>query len=120
MRGEIVRLSTYAVLCFSVLCLGVTTAFSAAPTNPSSSFAESDEVFQQLAELDVSSNRLMMTIAGIDAAEFSQLLQQNPEFAGPLTPAETETLRQSLVRSCRTVLKDETTAQLIKTQLAQF
>jgi signal peptidase I len=62
----------------------------------------------------------MMTIAGVDVAGFSQQLQQELEFAGPLTPAETETLRQSLVRSCRTMLEDETTAQLMKTQLAQF
>jgi signal peptidase I len=120
MCGEIVRLSTYAVLFLFVLCVEVTAAFSASPTIPASSFSESDEVFQQLAELDVSSNRLMMTITGVDTAEFNQLLQPNPELAVPWTSSETESLRQSLVRSCRTMLEDETTAQLMKTQLAQF
>jgi len=117
MRGEVARLSTYAVLCLFLHCVGVTAAFSSTPT---SSFSESDEVFQTLADLEWSSNRLITTIAEVNVADFSPLVQQKAEFAGSLSSSETETLRQSFVRSCGAMLEDETTAQLMRKQLAQF
>jgi signal peptidase I len=61
-----------------------------------------------------------MTIAQVDVAGFSHLLQQKPDFAGSLTSSQTETLRQSFVHSLRIMLEDETTANQIKTHLAQF
>jgi signal peptidase I len=61
-----------------------------------------------------------MTIAQVDVAGFSHLLQQKPDFAGSLTSSQTETLRQSFVHSLTIMLEDEITTKLVKTQLAGF
>jgi signal peptidase I len=114
------RLSNYRITYLLVTFLGLSTGFITAPTIASSRFAESDDAFQKLADLELSSNRLIMTIAEFDGAWFSELLQQKPDFAGPLTSSETETLRQSFVRSLRIMLDDEATAKLMRAHLAQF
>ncbi len=114
------RLSKYSITYLLVSGLGLWTGFSTAAAITSSRFSESDEVFQGLAALELSSNRLIMTIAEIDVVGFSHLLQQKPDFAGFLTSFEPETSRQSFVRSLRIMLDDETTAKHMKTHLAQF
>lgn len=114
------RLSRYMITYFVVSCLGLWTGFSTAATHTSSHVSESDDVFQRLAGFELSSNQLIMTIAKVDVAGFSHLLQQKPDFAGSLTSSETETLRQSFVRSLRIMLEDETMTIQMKTHLAQF
>lgn len=109
-------LITYLLL----TCVGPWTGVSTAATPTASRFSEADDVFQRLADLELSSNRLIMTFSEVDVSGFSQLLEQNHDFAGSLTSSETETLRQSFVRSRRTMLNDEDTAKLMKTHLAQL
>ncbi len=108
------------ITCLLLICLGLWTGCSTTATTTVSRFSESDEVFQRLAGLEMASNRLIMTISEVDAAGFIQLLEQKPDFAGPVTSSEKESLRQSFVRSLKIMLNDESTAKLVKTQLAQL
>ncbi len=108
------------MMCLLLITLGQWTEMSTAATPAASRLSESDDVFQKLADLEMSSNRLIMTISEVGAAGFIRLLEQNPDFAGPLTSSETETLRQLFVRSLKFMLNDESTAKLAKAKLAQL
>jgi Signal peptidase, peptidase S26 len=114
------RYSKSLMMGFLLITLGQWTELSTAATPATSHVSDSGDVFQRLADLELSSNRLIMAISEIDVAGFSQLLEQKPDFAGPLTSSETETLRQSFVRSVQTMLNDESMTKLMKTQLAQL
>jgi len=117
---DFARSSNHTVTCLLVACLGFWTGCSTAPATTASRNTESDGVFQKLAQLDLSSNRLIMAIAEQDdVVGFSQQLQQQSGFDSALTPFDLERVKQSLVRSIKIVLDDETTAQFVETHLAQ-
>ena len=103
-----------------LITLGQWTELSTAATPVTSHVSDSSDVFQRLAGLELSSNRLITTMSKGDAAGFLQLLEHKSAFTGPLTSSEKESLRQSFVQSLQLMLKDENTATLVKTQLAQL
>lgn len=114
------RYSKSLMMWFLLITLGQWTELSTAATPATSHVSESGDVFQRLADLELSSNRILLTISEVDATGFVQLLEQKPDFAGPVTSSEKESLRQSFVRSLQIMLNDESTAKLMKTQLAQL
>lgn len=114
------RYSRSLMMWFLLITLGQWTELSTAATAATSHVSVSGEVFQRLADLELSSNRLITTMSEVDAVGFIQLLEQKPDFAGSLTSSEKESLRQSFVRSLQIMLNDESTAKLMKTQLAQL
>ncbi len=114
------RRSKSLMMCLLLISLGQWTELSTAATPATSHMSDSGDVFQRLADLELSSNRLLMTISEVDATGFMQLLEQKPDFAGPVTSSEKESLRQSFMRSLQIMLNDESTAKRVKTQLAQL
>lgn len=114
------RYSKSLMMWFLLITLGQWTELSTAATPATSHVSESGDVFQRLADLELSSNRILLTISEVDGTGFVQLLEQKPDFAGPVTSSEKENVRQSFVRSLQIVLNDESTAKLMKTQLAQL
>ncbi|MBK9949731.1 MAG: signal peptidase I [Nitrospira sp.] len=114
------RGSKSLMMCLLLITLGPWTELSPAATSATSHVSDSGDAFQRLADLELSSNRLITTMSEVDADGFIQLLEQKADFAGPLASSEKESLRQSFVRSLQLMLKDENTGKLVKTQLAQL
>lgn len=114
------RGSKSLMMCLLLITLGQWTEVCPAATPATSHASDSGDVFQRLADLELSSNRLITTMSEADAAGFFQLLDQKLDFAAPLTPSEKENLRQSFVRSLQIILRDENTAKLMKIQLGQL
>lgn len=114
------RYSKSLMMWFLLITLGQWTELSTAATPATSHVSESGDVFQRLADLELSSNRLITTMSEVDVAGFVQLLEQKQDVVGSLTSSEKESLRQSFVRSLQLMLNDENTAKLVKSQLAQL
>ncbi len=114
------RGSKSLMMCLLLITLGQWTELSTAATGATSHVSDSGDVFQRLADLELSSNRLITTMSEVDAAGFIQLLDQKPDFAGPVTSSEKESLGQSFVRSLQIMMNDESMVKLVKTQLTQL
>lgn len=87
-----------------------------APTTP-----VSESPFQQLAQLDLSSDLLYHTIADqADAAGFARQLEMQSELAKPFTSAEVMLVRESFLRSLKVMLFDLAPAQFWQRHLTHY
>jgi signal peptidase I len=78
-------------------------------------------IYQQLARLDVTSDRLFHVIAAqSDAAGYSRLLEAQSGLSIPLTLAETDRIEQSFVHSLKVMLVDLAPTNFWEDHLAEY
>lgn len=113
-----VRLS---VLWLASLGLGLLTGCSETSLTVSHVDQEPFTVYQQLARLDVTSDRLFQVIAAqSDAAGYSRLLEAQSALSTPLTLTETERIEQSFVHSLKVMLVDLAPTNFWEQHLAEY
>ncbi len=109
------------VLCLFGACISLWAGCSTGPAvvAPVKSVAESP--FQQLAQLDLSSDRLFNTIADqADAEGFAHQLEMQSDLAQSFTPAEMKLVRRSFLRSLKVMLFDLAPAQFWQRHLTHY
>ncbi|OQW37546.1 MAG: hypothetical protein A4E19_12760 [Nitrospira sp. SG-bin1] len=115
------RSSHHAVLGLLVTCSGLWTGCSTSPVTGPHSNQEPNRVFDRLAGLEVTSDRLYQSIADqADVVGFSHQLEVESDLANPFTPFEMERIAQSFVRSLKVMLFDLAPANFWEHHLAHY
>ena len=100
---------------------GLWTGCSTSPVAVSHSGPLPNTAFDQLASLEVASDRLYQSIADqADVAGFSHQLEVESDLISPFTPSEMELIAQSFVRSLKVMLFDLAPANFWEHQLAHY
>jgi signal peptidase I len=109
------------VLCVVGMGLGLLTGCSETSLTVSDVDQEPFTVYQQLARLDVTSDRLFHVIAAqSNAAGYSRLLEAQSGLSTPLTLAETDRIEQSFVHSLKVMLVDLAPTNFWEGHLAEY
>lgn len=104
-----------------VLCLGFGTGCRMVSVPLFEGDEEPQTVFQQLAHLEVSSDRLYRAIADqADVAGYSQQLQLQSDLADPLTPSDLERVSAVFRNSLKVMLFDLAPARFWERHLASY
>lgn len=118
-HGE--RCSRILVLCAVSAGVGVWTGCSETSLTRSDVALEPFTLSQQLARLDVTSDRLFQAIAAqSDASGYSRLLEAQSGLSAPLTLTETERIEQSFVHSLKIMLVDLAPTNFWEHHLAEY
>ena len=108
-------------LCLLVTCSGLWVGCGTVPVAHSDRDSEPQAAFQQLAGLEVASDRLYQSIADqADVAGFSHQLEVDSDLADSFTPSEKERIAQSFVHSLKVMLFDLAPAQFWEQHLAKY
>lgn len=108
-------------VCVLAVCIGLWAGCNTAPTvvHPPRPVAESP--FEQLAQLDLSSDLLYHTIADqADAKGFARQAELQSDLAKSFTPAEMMLVRESFLRSLKIMLFDLAPAQFWQRHLTRY
>ena len=109
------------VLCFVTVGLGLWTGCSETSLTVSHVDQEPFTVYQQLARLEVTSDRLFQVIAAqSDAAGYSHVLEAQSGLETPLTLTETDRIEQSFVHSLKVMLFDLAPTNFWEDHLAEY
>lgn len=115
------RSSNHAAICLFVTCSGLWAACSTVPEAHTDDESESQTAFHQLANLEVTSDRLYQSIADqADVVGFSHQLEVESDLISPFTPSEMERIAESFVRSLKVMLFDLAPEHFWEHHLAQY
>ncbi len=115
------RSSNRAVLCLLAAYLGLWAGCSTVPVTVPPAQPVTESPFQQLARLDLSSDRLYHTIVDqADAEGFAHQLEMQSDLAKPFTPSDMELVRQSFLRSLKVMLFDLAPMQFWQRHLTHY
>ena len=104
-----------------VACGGLWVGCSSAPVTIPDRDQESMNAFQQLAALEVSSDRLFQTVVDqADAVGYSHQLEMQSDLADPLQPADFTSVNQSFETSLKVMLFDLAPANFWEQHLAEY
>lgn len=104
-----------------VACSGLWGGCSSAPVTTLDRDQEPRSVFQQLAALEVSSDRLYQAIVDqADAVGYSHQLEMQSDLANPLQPADFTRIKQSFEGSLKVMLFDLAPANFWEQHLAEY
>ena len=107
-------------MCLLIACMGLWAGCSSAPSAVSHRDQEPKSVFQQLAHLEVSSNRLYRAVVDqADVVGYSRQLELQSNLAGPLLPADFEPIKRSFAGSLKVMLFDLAPADFWEQHLAE-
>ncbi len=109
------------VLPVLAVCIGLLGGCGTAPVPGSPSDQEPRTVFQQLAQLEVSSDRLFQTVADqADVMGFRHQLEVQSDLAAPLSPFDAERIAQSFVGTLKVMLFDLAPVHFWEHHLAHY
>ena len=109
------------VLCLANVGLGTWAGCSETSLTVSHVDPEPFTVYQQLARLEVTSDRLFHVIAGqSDVAGYSRLLEAQSGLSTPLTFTQTDRIEQSFVHSLKVMLVDLAPTNFWEDHLAEY
>ena len=115
------RASQRLAACLLVLCSGLWAGCSETALVAPDAAREPQAAFQQLAHLEVRSDRLYQAVAAqADAVGFSHRLELLSESAVPFTARDMELIEQSFMRSLKVMLFDLAPAHFWETHLARY
>ncbi len=104
-----------------VACGGLWVGCSSAPVAIPDRGQEPMNAFQQLAALEVSSDRLFQTVVDqADAVGYSHQLEMQSDLADPLQPADFTSIKQSFETSLKVMLFDLAPANFWEQHLAEY
>jgi signal peptidase I len=115
------RVRNGTVIGLLVVWIGLGAGCGTAPFALSEHDGEPQTVFQKLANLEVSSDRLYLSIAEqADVVGYSRQLQLESDLADPLTPSDMEGVAQAFMSSLKVMLFDLAPAKFWENHLAQY
>ncbi|NGZ96891.1 MAG: signal peptidase I [Nitrospira sp. WS110] len=115
------RSSNCAAICLTVACSGLWGGCSSAPVTTPDRDQEPRNVFQQLAALEVSSDRLYQAVVEqADAVGYSRHLEMQSDLANPLQPADFTRIKQSFEGSLKVMLFDLAPTNFWEQHLAEY
>ena len=115
------RSLNHARICLLVACIGLWAGCSSAPIAVSHHDQEPNNVFQQLAHLEVSSDQLYQAVVDqADMMGYSHHLEFQSDLASPLASADLERITQSFKGALKVMLFDLAPADFWEHHLAEY
>lgn len=115
------RLTNHTAICLLTVCLGLWAGCSSAPSAIADRDQEPKHVFRQLAQLEVSSNRLYRAVVDqADVVGYSRQLELQSDLADPLLPTDYERIKRSFAGSLKVMLFDLAPTDFWEQHLAEY